>query len=160
MRRLCITVNGDDQLPKETKKGTEGVSRARRNHDVWALEQKRGPLYHSFKHLPQEARHQRVHARTLRLIANALHVILLNIINGSLTLHTKRNFIDDSALVDPSDLPKKLKNSIAELEDYDRENNPTFYPADTMMLMAHSYLAEGVIDTKTYALLSQKYPIA
>jgi lambda repressor-like predicted transcriptional regulator len=98
---------------------------------------------------------------TLRLIADALHVSPLDIINGSLVSPLKHNFIDDSVAIDLSDLPKMLKNSISELEDYDRENDPTFYSAaDTMMLMADRFLAEGVIDARTYDLLARKYPIA
>ena len=32
--------------------------------------------------------------------------------------------------------------------------------ADTMLLLADRFLAEGVIDQKTYDLLARKYPIA
>jgi len=85
----------------------------------------------------------------------------LDIINGSLALPLKHNSIDDLVAIDSSSLPKMLKNSIEELEDYDRENDPTFYSAaDTMMLMADRFLAEGVIDAKTYELLAKKYPMA
>jgi hypothetical protein len=58
-------------------------------------------------------------------------------------------------------LPAMLRNSIKELEGYDEANDPLFHDAaDTMLLMAERFLAEGVIDQKTYDLLARKYPIA
>jgi hypothetical protein len=63
--------------------------------------------------------------------------------------------------LDVGSLPVMLRNSIKELESYDEANDPLFHDAaDTMLLMADRFLAEGVIDEKTYDLLARKYPIA
>lgn len=69
---------------------------------------------------------------------------------------------EDAAVeLDVGSLPAMLRNSIKELEGYDEANDPLFHDAaDTMLLMAERFLAEGVIDQKTYDLLARKYPIA
>ena len=96
---------------------------------------------------------------TLRALAAALNVGLLDFINGDFILK-KHNFINDDVNLDAESLPKPLQTFIAELEEFDRSNDPAFYAAtDTMFLMADRYLKNGDIKNDTYKKLIAKYPL-
>ncbi len=96
---------------------------------------------------------------TLRALARAINVNLMDLIDGNLKLKTHR-FIDDSVALDVSSLPSSLQKFIAELEEYDREGDVAFYAAaDTMLLMADRCLKSGSINSVTYEKLARKYPI-
>lgn len=98
---------------------------------------------------------------TLIKIANALNVELTDLINSTLEIQKKYNFIDSSIVLDTSDLPKVIKNTIKELEEYDKNNDTMFYEcADMLYLMADRFLKDGAIDAKTHEALILKYPIA
>ena len=98
---------------------------------------------------------------TLVKIADSLGVNLLDLINSSLTITPKYNFIDGTISIDPSDLPKALKNTIKELEEYDQNNDTMFYEcADMLYMMADRFLKDGAIDSATRDKLIMKYPIA
>lgn len=98
---------------------------------------------------------------TLVKISEALNVNLLDLINETLSVPVKYNFIDDTVMIDISDLPKPLKNTIKELEEYDHNNDPMFYEcADMLYMMADRFLKDGAIDSFTYKKLIMKYPIA
>ena len=98
---------------------------------------------------------------TLIKIADSLSVNLLDLINSSLTVPAKYNFIDGRIVIDSSDLPKPLKNTIKELEEYDQNNDTMFYEcADMLYMMADRFLKDGAIDRETRDKLIMKYPIA
>lgn len=98
---------------------------------------------------------------TLVKISNALGVNLLDVINGSLSATKKYNFINDQIIINSSDLPKPLKNTIKELEEYDKNNDTMFYEcADMLYMMADRFLKDGAIDSETRDKLIMKYPIA
>ena len=98
---------------------------------------------------------------TLVKIADSLGVNLLDVINASLTAPKKYNFINGEIKIDFSDLPKALKNTIKELEEYDQNNDTMFYEcADILYMMADRFLKDGAIDSKTRDKLIMKYPIA
>ena len=98
---------------------------------------------------------------TLIKIADALKVNLLDLINGSLSVPVKYNFINGDVLLDVSDLPKAMKNTIKELEEYDQNNDPMFYEcADMLYMMADRFLKDGAIDSSIRDKLIMKYPIA
>lgn len=95
---------------------------------------------------------------TLRAIADALNVNLMDLIDGKLKLKAHR-FINDSINLDVASLPISLQKFIAELEEYDREWDIAFYAAaDTMLLMADRFLKDGSINSVTYEKLVRKYP--
>ena len=82
-------------------------------------------------------------------------------INGSLSATKKYNFINDQIIINSSDLPKPLKNTIKELEEYDKNNDTMFYEcADMLYMMADRFLKDGAIDSETRDKLIMKYPIA
>ncbi len=82
-------------------------------------------------------------------------------INGSLSTPKKYNFINDQIIINSSDLPKPLKNTIKELEEYDKNNDTMFYEcADMLYMMADRFLKDGAIDSETRDKLIMKYPIA
>ena len=96
---------------------------------------------------------------TLRAIADALDVNLMDLIDGKLKLKAQR-FINDSIHLDVRPLPQSLQKSIAELEEYDRDWDDAFYAeAETMLLEADRCLKEGSISNATYEKLVRKYPI-
>ena len=96
---------------------------------------------------------------TLRALAKALGVNLVDLIDGNLKAKTY-HFIDDSIELDDSLLPVSLQRFLAELEEYDRAGDVAFYAAaDTMLLMADRALKSGTIDSDTYEKLARKYPI-
>ena len=98
---------------------------------------------------------------TLVKIADSLSVNLLDLINGSLPVPTKYNFINGEIKIDSSDLPKAIKTTIKELEEYDRNNDTMFYEcADMLYMMADRFLMDGAIDRTTHDNLIMKYPIA
>lgn len=98
---------------------------------------------------------------TLVKIADTLNVNLLDLINGSLNVPEKYNFIDGDVILDDSDLPKAMKNTIKELEEYDRNNDSMFFEcADMLYMMADRFLKDGAIDRSTRDKLIMKYPIA
>lgn len=98
---------------------------------------------------------------TLVKISNALGVNILDVINGSLSTPKKCNFINGNINIDSSDLPKPLKNTIKELEEYDHNNDTMFYEcADMLYMMADRFLKDGAIDSETRDKLIMKYPIA
>ncbi|MBS7261786.1 MAG: hypothetical protein KIG91_09055, partial [Treponema sp.] len=71
------------------------------------------------------------------------------------------NFINGDVLLDVSDLPKAMKNTIKELEEYDQNNDPMFYEcADMLYMMADRFLKDGAIDSSIRDKLIMKYPIA
>jgi hypothetical protein len=132
------------------------------NYSVYRLAKESGVPYTTLSSIcRQKVDIEECRVGTLCKISLALKVSPLDLINGSLSLPIHHHFIVDSVKLDPNDLPKMLKNSIKELEDLDAANDPLFHDAaDTMLLMADRFLAEGVIDRGTYDLLVQKYPIA
>ena len=86
---------------------------------------------------------------------------LLDLINGSLRVPVKYNFINADIILDDSDLPKAMKNTIRELEEYDRNNDPMFFEcADMLYMMADRFLKDGAIDSSIRDKLIMKYPIA
>ncbi len=98
---------------------------------------------------------------TLVKIADFLGVNLLDLINSSLSAPVKYNFINADVKIDFTDLPKALKNTIKELEDYDRNNDTMFYEcADMLYMMADRFLKDGAIDSTIRDKLIMKYPIA
>ena len=98
---------------------------------------------------------------TLVKIADSLNVNLLDLINGSLSAPVKYNFINGEIKIDSSDLPKAIKTTIKELEEYDRNNDTMFYEcADMLYMMADRFLKDGAIDRTTHDNLIMKYPIA
>lgn len=98
---------------------------------------------------------------TLVKIADTLGVNLLDLINSSLTITPEYNFIDGEIKIDFSGLPKAIKNTIKELEEYDRNNDTMFYEcADMLYMMADRFLSDGAIDSETRDKLIMKYPIA
>ena len=98
---------------------------------------------------------------TLVKIADSLGVNLLDLINSSLVIPQKYNFINAEIRIEFTDLPKALKNTIKELEEYDRNNDTMFYEcADMLYMMADRFLKDGAIDSETRDKLIMKYPIA
>lgn len=98
---------------------------------------------------------------TILKIAESLGVSLIDVINGSLSVPKKHNFINDEIEIDLSALPKGLKNTIKELEEYDQNNDAMFYEcADMLYMMADRFLKDGAIDRETRDKLIMKYPIA
>ena len=98
---------------------------------------------------------------TLIKIADSLGVNLLDLINSSLVIPQKYNFINGEIRIEFTDLPKALKNTIKELEEYDRNNDTMFYEcADMLYMMADRFLKDGAIDSETRDKLIMKYPIA
>lgn len=98
---------------------------------------------------------------TILKIAESLGVSLIDVINGSLSVPKKHNFINDEIEIDSSALPKGLKNTIKELEEYDQNNDAMFYEcADMLYMMADRFLKDGAIDRETRDKLIMKYPIA
>lgn len=98
---------------------------------------------------------------TLVKIADSLGVNLLDLINSSLVIPQKYNFINGEIRIEFTDLPKALKNTIKELEEYDRNNDTMFYEcADMLYMMADRFLKDGAIDSETRDKLIMKYPIA
>ena len=98
---------------------------------------------------------------TLVKIADSLGVSLLDVINSSLEAPVKYNFINSEIKIDFTDLPEALKNTIKELEEYDRNNDTMFYEcADMLYMMADRFLKDGAIDSKVRDKLIMKYPIA
>lgn len=98
---------------------------------------------------------------TLVKIAESLDVNLLDLINSSLTITPQFNFINGEIKIDFSGLPKAIKNTIKELEEYDRNNDTMFYEcADMLYMMADRFLSDGAIDSETRDKLIMKYPIA
>lgn len=98
---------------------------------------------------------------TLVKIAEALKVNLLDLINSTLSAPVKYNFIDPDVYIDVSDLPKAMKNTIRELEEYDQNNDPMFFEcADMLYMMADRFLKDGAIDSATHEKVIMKYPIA
>ena len=94
---------------------------------------------------------------TLVKIADSLGVNLLDLINSSLTAPQRNNFINTGIMIDSSDLPKALKNTIKELEEYDRNNDTMFYEcADMLYMMADRFLKDGAIDSETRDKLIMK----
>lgn len=98
---------------------------------------------------------------TLIKISEALKLNLLDLINDNLSLPLKYNFIDGSVDLDVDDLPKAMKNTIKELEEYDKNNDPMFYEcADMLYMMADRFLKDGAIDSSIHEKIIMKYPIA
>lgn len=98
---------------------------------------------------------------TLLKIAETLKVNLLDLINSTLSAPAKFNFINGDVFIDVNDLPKAMKNTIKELEEYDQENDPMFFEcADMLYMMADRFLKDGAIDSSTRDKLILKYPIA
>lgn len=98
---------------------------------------------------------------TLLKITDALKVNLMDLINNTLAIPVKYNFINDEVFIETSDLPKALKNTIKELEEYDQNKDPMFYEcADMLYMMADRFLKDGAIDSSTHEKLIMKYPIA
>ena len=98
---------------------------------------------------------------TLVKIADTLGVNLLDVINSSLEAPVKYNFINPEIKIDSTDLPKALKSTIKELEEYDRNNDTMFYEcADMLYMMADRFLKDGAIDSEIRDKLIMKYPIA
>ncbi len=98
---------------------------------------------------------------TLVKIADTLGINLLDLINSSIPAPIKYNFINNKIVLDVSDLPKAVKNTIRELEEYDRNNDTMFYEcADMLYMMADRFLKDGAIDRDTHDKLIMKYPIA
>ena len=58
---------------------------------------------------------------------------LLDVINSSLEAPVEYNFINSEIKIDSTDLPKALKNTIKELEEYDRNNDAMFYECADML---------------------------
>lgn len=134
---------------------------AKTKTSVYALSKKSGVPYTTVLSICRgKADMEECRLSTLRALADALGVSLLDLIDGCLTL-AKRHFIDESVDLDIASLPRPLQRFIAELEEYDEGNDPAFYVAsDTMLLMADRYLNEGVISSETYEKLATRYPIA
>ena len=81
---------------------------------------------------------------TLVKIADSLGVNLLDVINSSLEAPVEYNFINSEIKIDSTDLPKALKNTIKELEEYDRNNDTMFYEcADMLYMMADRFLKDA-----------------
>ena len=98
---------------------------------------------------------------TLVKIADSLGMNLLDVINSSLEAPVEYNFINSEIKIDSTDLPRALKNTIKEAEEYDCNNDTMFYEcADMLYMMAGRFLKDGAIDSKVRDKLIMKYPIA
>lgn len=98
---------------------------------------------------------------TLLKICNALGVGLSDLIGNALPDVQPHYFIDDSIIVNTSDLPKPIRSTIKELEEYDENHDPMFFEcADMLYMMADRFLKDGAIDSSTHDKLIMKYPIA
>lgn len=130
------------------------------NTSVYALSKNSGVPYSTTLSICRgKANMEECRLGTLRAIAKALNVGLMDLIDGGLKLQTHR-FIDDSVDLDISSLPLSLQRFIKELEEYDQNGDIAFYAAaDTMLLLADRCLKSGSIDTKTYEKLARKYPL-
>lgn len=148
------TVNGDNMNLSEYIK-QQGIS-------VYSLSKKSRVPYTTLCSICNgKADMMECRVNTLVRIADSLGVNLLDLINASLSVPPKYNFISNEIIIDSSDLPKALKNTITELEEYDRNNDTMFYEcADMLYMMADRFLKDGVIDSETREKLIMKYPIA
>ncbi|MBQ6322455.1 MAG: helix-turn-helix transcriptional regulator [Lachnospiraceae bacterium] len=98
---------------------------------------------------------------TLLKICNALGVGLTDLIDDALPEVHAHNFIDDSIILNTVDLPRLVRFTIKELEEYDEKHDPMFFEcADMLYMMADRFLKDGAIDTVTHDKLILKYPIA
>lgn len=98
---------------------------------------------------------------TLLKISDALKITLLDLVNSTIPVPSKCNYINDGIVIDINDLPKAIKNTIKELEEYDKNNDPMFFEcADMLYMMADRFLKDGAIDSETHEKLIMKYPIA
>ena len=98
---------------------------------------------------------------TLLKICNALGVGLSDLIDNALPEVHPHFFIDDSIILNIGDLPKPIRSTIKELEEYDEKHDPMFFEcADMLYMMADRFLKDGAIDTLTHDKLILKYPIA
>lgn len=96
---------------------------------------------------------------TLKALASALNVSLIDLIEGNLRI-VPCHYIDGSVELDVASLPLPLRKTIKELEEYDEKGDNAFYAcADTMLLMADRYLSSGTINASTYEKLARRYPI-
>ncbi|MCH3909782.1 MAG: helix-turn-helix domain-containing protein [Bacilli bacterium] len=157
---LDITVNGDNLITVINM--DLGNYLEKTDYSVYRLAKESGVPYTTLSSICRgKVDLEECRIGTLKKIASALKVSPLSIIDGTLSLPIRHRFINDAVELDVSSLPVMLRNSIKELEGYDEANDPLFFDAaDTMLLMADRFLAEGVIDQKTYDLLARKYPIA
>jgi transcriptional regulator with XRE-family HTH domain len=157
---LDITVNGDNLITVTNM--DLGNYLEKTDYSVYRLAKESGVPYTTLSSICRgKVDLEECRIGTLKKIASALRVSPLAIIDGTLSLTAHHRFIDDAVELDVGSLPVMLRNSIKELESYDEANDPLFHDAaDTMLLMADRFLAEGVIDEKTYDLLARKYPIA
>ena len=130
------------------------------NMSVYALSKTSGVPYSTTLSICRgKANIEECRLGTLRALAKALDIDLMDFIDGNLKLKT-HCFIDDSVDLDISKLPLSLQKFIAELEAYDRDKDTAFYAAaDTMLLMADRLLKSGSINSVTYEKLARKYPI-
>lgn len=98
---------------------------------------------------------------TLVKIADALKVNILDLINNTLSVPVKYNYINGDIFINETDLPKAVKNTIKELEEFDQNKDPMFFEcADMLYMMADRFLKAGAIDSSTHEKLIMKYPIA
>ena len=98
---------------------------------------------------------------TLLKICNALGVGLSDLINDALPEAHPHYYIDDSVILNTGDLPRPIRSTIKELEEYDEKHDPMFFEcADMLYMMADRFLKDGAIDTLTHDKLILKYPIA
>ena len=99
------TVNGDDMNLSEYIK-QQGIS-------VYSLSKKSRVPYTTLCSICNgTADMMECRVSTLVKIADSLSVNLLDLINASLSVPPKYNFISSEIIIDSSDLPKSLKNTI------------------------------------------------
>ncbi|MCR5078932.1 MAG: helix-turn-helix transcriptional regulator, partial [Bacilli bacterium] len=120
------------------------------NMSVYALSKRSGVPYSTTLSICRgKADIEECRLSTLRALAKALDVSLLDLINGDLKPKT-HTFINGKIDLDVSSLPSSLRTFIAELEEYDRQGDTVFFAAaDTMFLLADRLLKEGSITEET-----------
>ena len=131
------------------------------NMSVYALSKASGVPYSTVLGICRgKANIEECRLGTLRALADALDVNLMDLIDGKLKLKAHR-FINDSIHLDVRSLPLSLQKSIAELEEYDHEWDDGFYSAaEAMLLEADRCLKNGSINSIVYEKLTRKYPTA
>ncbi len=99
--------------------------------------------------------------RTVRALAKALGVPLIDLINGTLKVTTKHRYIKDSITIDSSYLFDSLKELIQELEKYDlKGDEASFYETAKELheRASYCYYTHHSINYDTYEKITQKYP--
>ena len=134
----------------------------KKNTSVYYLSKKSGVPYTTLNSICNgTADIKECRVNTLLKICDTLGVELADLIGEALPEAHAHHFIDDSITLNTSDLPRPVRSTIKELEEYDKKQDPMFFEcADMLYMMADRFLKDGAIDSSTHAKLILKYPIA